>query len=682
VFTTSVGISDNRLARKQIACTNSEGILVAGKVKRAFFDKTGTLTKQGLDFVSVSSRLTWPSHSPTDLSEDMALGMAVCHSLISFESGEFVGNPVDREMFEAGGASFVDTRGAVVVVRDCNGNMVEIVKQFDFDHHRMTQSVIVKTSEGRLIAFAKGSGESIKSVCNAGSLPNDFNTVLRSSAKAGIYQISMASKEIPAGSDLNKIARDAVESNLTFAGVINFKNAIREETPNVILQLEAGEVKPIMITGDSVLTGICIAKESGMIKPNQSVILGSEFDAAVVWIDESEAEVPFPSIDRLRTSGIELAVTGKVWASLLANDPKNAVALAEYIRVYGRCTPFDKVSVVSTFVELGYITLMCGDGGNDCGALKTAHVGIALSDAEASIVSPFTSLDKSITSVVEVLKEGRCALASALASYKFIIIYGQIEALTQIINAYFKITFSEWCWIFMDGVWTISMAFTLPLAKAERTLARTRPTSSLLGPHTMCSTLGILWLNFSFTAIALAALLNQDWFECRKWNGSDVSDVLAIGDNYESEVVFLVTGCQYIFTAMAFNFGYEWRQAWLRNYVLVALALAFIAMQFYITLVPGRLSCFWRVNCENDDIVMSVIKGERVPIQNPFNTTVMPLEFRWSLIFIMIANGVLVMGWDFFAVNKTRQKVSKGRRDKKRQPVLTSSSDSEPAMVV
>jgi hypothetical protein len=70
---------------------------------------------------------------------------------------------------------------------------------------------------------------------------------------------------------------------------------------------------------------------------------------------------------------------------------------------------------------------MYGNGCNDCGTLKTARVKIALSDVEESIVSPFTSLDKSITSVVEVLKEGRCALASASASHKYIIIYGQIR---------------------------------------------------------------------------------------------------------------------------------------------------------------------------------------------------------------------------------------------------------------
>lgn len=52
----------------------------------------------------------------------------------------------------------------------------------------------------------------------------------------------------------------------------------------------------------------------------------------------------------------------------------------------------------------------------DCGALRAAHAGIALSEAEASVVSPFTSHTKSPMSVVDLLKEGKCSVLSNILS--------------------------------------------------------------------------------------------------------------------------------------------------------------------------------------------------------------------------------------------------------------------------
>lgn len=69
---------------------------------------------------------------------------------------------------------------------------------------------------------------------------------------------------------------------------------------------------------------------------------------------------------------------------------------------------------------------MCGDGANDCGALKAAHAGISLSQAESSVASPFTSHEATIGCVPKVVKEGRCALVTSFGIFKFMAAYSLV----------------------------------------------------------------------------------------------------------------------------------------------------------------------------------------------------------------------------------------------------------------
>lgn len=82
-------------------------------------------------------------------------------------------------------------------------------------------------------------------------------------------------------------------------------------------------------------------------------------------------------------------------------------------------SPDEKNEVVERLQSLGYTVLMCGDGANDCAALKAADVGISLSEAEASVAAPFTSSTPDIGCVIEVIKEGRAALVTSFSCFKY-----------------------------------------------------------------------------------------------------------------------------------------------------------------------------------------------------------------------------------------------------------------------
>ena len=92
-------------------------------------------------------------------------------------------------------------------------------------------------------------------------------------------------------------------------------------------------------------------------------------------------------------------------------------------QIFARMSPDEKNEVVERLQSLGYTVLMCGDGANDCAALKAADVGISLSEAEASVAAPFTSRTPDISCVLDVIKEGRAALVTSFSCFKYMSVY-------------------------------------------------------------------------------------------------------------------------------------------------------------------------------------------------------------------------------------------------------------------
>jgi cation-transporting ATPase 13A2 len=100
-----------------------------------------------------------------------------------------------------------------------------------------------------------------------------------------------------------------------------------------------------------------------------------------------------------------LAVSGDVFRWMVEfGDPSVLKAMLVSAQIFARMSPDDKSDLIQRLQELGYCCGFCGDGANDCGALKAADVGISLSDTEASVAAPFTSRIFDISCVVEVVR--------------------------------------------------------------------------------------------------------------------------------------------------------------------------------------------------------------------------------------------------------------------------------------
>ena len=98
------------------------------------------------------------------------------------------------------------------------------------------------------------------------------------------------------------------------------------------------------------------------------------------------------------------AVTGKSFGVLRKYFPKTFEKILLNGSIYARMSPDQKAQLVEDLISIGYCVSLCGDGANDCGALKAAHVGISLSEAEASVAAPFTSKIQNISCVPDVIK--------------------------------------------------------------------------------------------------------------------------------------------------------------------------------------------------------------------------------------------------------------------------------------
>jgi cation-transporting ATPase 13A1 len=244
--------------------------------------------------------------------------------------------------------------------------------------------------------ISKGSPEAIKKLLRA--VPAEYDDTYAHLAENGYRVLALAHRELtPCETAVARNAqrtgksspREEVETDLVFAGFVAFSCRVRRDTTVVIRDLLQGSMKVVMVTGDAALTALHVAVETGIArcsKQDQAACVGlllhGEDAKSLEWRPARRSNSdwvarPFDAAQLPQLAEeFDLVVTGKTLGLLLSLPESHDVL--QHICVYARCSPADKEDILRILKGKGHHTLMCGDGANDVGALKQAHIGLAL----------------------------------------------------------------------------------------------------------------------------------------------------------------------------------------------------------------------------------------------------------------------------------------------------------------
>ena len=360
VITIALALGAKRMVGKNSLIRKLSAVETLGSVTYICSDKTGTITQNKMTVMDC-----WLSPKTEAIHEFSAeqlwlLSMELNHNVVADENNQLKGDPTEVALVEYARKN-----------KSYNAKWLTDFKrqhELPFDSVRKRMTTIYPLGEQWLIV-TKGAVEKILSCCNDAH-STEINEATDKFARQGKRVLAYAFKLVDT---LPKtLSIESIENHLTFIGLAAMIDPPREEVIQAIADCHTAGITPVMITGDHPITAKAIATETGILRhKTDRVITGIEL--ANYTDEEFEKEI-------------------------------------EYIKVYARVSPEQKLHIVKALQKKNHFVAMTGDGVNDAPALKRANIGIAMGITGTDVskeAAHMILLDDNFATIIKAVSEGR-----------------------------------------------------------------------------------------------------------------------------------------------------------------------------------------------------------------------------------------------------------------------------------
>lgn len=369
IVTIVLSVGTQKLAKENAIIRKLQAVEGLGSVSIICSDKTGTLTqnKMTVQKIYFDGQIIDKDDEINARQGQLIIDGALCNDSVQKE-GQEIGDPTEialvnfsekhdlpvekmREKYQRlGEIPFDSDRKLMSTVHKIGGNYKMLTKgAVDVLSGRINE---VKTMDGKRPFTAEDLAE-LKKV----------NTEF---SQMGLRVLAVCERDV----DTVDISVED-EKDYILLGLVAMQDPPREESAEAVRKCKTAGIRPIMITGDHLVTASAIARKIGILDDNGRAVEGRE-------------------IENLSDEELDEFVSD--------------------VSVYARVSPEHKIRIVSAWQRKGYIVSMTGDGVNDAPALKQADIGVAMGITGSEVAKDAASMvltDDNFATIVKAIENGR-----------------------------------------------------------------------------------------------------------------------------------------------------------------------------------------------------------------------------------------------------------------------------------